>query len=52
MKIVCIDEQQRWDGHCEACHLPRTVFAVRLDSGAWSKACQACAKLHGASVMQ
>jgi hypothetical protein len=41
--IVLIDEQQRWDGACPFCELPRTVFAVRLESGAWTRSCKACA---------
>lgn len=51
MKIVTIDETYRRDGHCNFCHLPRTVFAVKREDGSWTTACKGCAEADGAKAM-
>ena len=54
MKIVTIDldKNNRRDGHCHFCSLPRTMFPAKLENGAWTSACRGCAERDAATVMQ
>lgn len=42
LKVETIDRGHRRDGTCKLCGRDATIFAVKLESGAWTEACDLC----------